>query len=196
VKVCNLNTVLYADNVNIHISEKNHKSLEKIVKHELNKSITGYVLTNYVSIIPKAVSCSWATTTMLINHPISKQSTLKYLVVIFDDKLNWKTQNEKLMTQLSKSCGMLFKLKHHTNISVLKSVYFALFHSHLLSRYTLLYNRTRLIRHRFNSSIRLIRHFFVGPGRIPIFCVDFRSSNSSICLIRHLFLYLRSVLFG
>jgi len=133
---------------------------------------------------------------MLINHPISKQSTLKYLVVIFDDKLNWKTQNEKLMTQLSKSCGMLFKLKHHTNISVLKSVYFALFHSDLLSRYTLLYSRTRLIRHRFNSSIRLIRHFFVGPSRIPIFCVDFRSSNSSICLIRHLFLYLRSVLFG
>jgi len=38
------------------------------------------------------------------------------------------------------------------------------------------YSRTRLI--------RLIRHFFVGPGRIPIFCVHFCSSNSpsSICL--------------
>jgi len=23
----------------------------------------------------------------------------------------------------------------------------------------------------FNLSIRLVRHFFVGPGRIPIFCV-------------------------
>ena len=38
---------------------------------------------------------------------------------------------EKLVTQLSKSCGMLFKLKHYANISVLKSVYFALFHSYL-----------------------------------------------------------------
>jgi len=35
------------------------------------------------------------------------------------------------VTQLSKSCGLFFKLKHCTNISVLKSIYFALFHSYL-----------------------------------------------------------------
>jgi len=69
-----------------------------------------------------------------INHyPISKQSSLKYLGVILDDKPNWKPQIEKLVTQFSKSCGMLFKLKHYTNISVLKSVYFALFHPYLTS---------------------------------------------------------------
>jgi len=43
---------------------------------------------------------------------------------------NCKPQIEKLLTQLSKSCGMLFKLKHYTSISVLKSVYFALFYSY------------------------------------------------------------------
>jgi len=53
------------------------------------------------------------------------------LCIILDDKLNWKPQIEKLVTQLSKSCGMLVKLKHCTKISVLKSVYFALFHSYL-----------------------------------------------------------------
>jgi len=47
----------------------------------------------------------------------------------------------------------------------------------------------------FNLSIRLMGYFFVGPGRIPIFCVHFCSSNSSICLFRHLFLSLGSVLF-
>jgi len=65
------------------------------------------------------------------HHPISKQSSLKYLGVKLDDKFNWKPQIEKLVTQLSKSCKSLFKLKHYTNISVLKSVYFALFHSYL-----------------------------------------------------------------
>jgi len=64
--------------------------------------------------------------------PISEQSSLKYLGVILD-KLNWKPQIEKMVTQLSKSCGMLFKLKHYTNISVLKSVYVALFHSYSYS---------------------------------------------------------------
>jgi len=34
-------------------------------------------------------------------------------------------------TQLSKSCGMLFKLNYYTNISLLKSVYFVLFNSYL-----------------------------------------------------------------
>jgi len=63
-------------------------------------------------------------------HPISRQSSLKYLGVILDDKLNCKLQIETLVTQLSKSYGMLFKLKHYTNNSVLKSVYFALFHSY------------------------------------------------------------------
>ena len=81
------------------------------------------------------------------NHPISNQNSLKYLGVIFDDKLNWKPQIEKLATQVSKSCGMLFKLKHDTNISVLKSVYFALFLFHYT--YSILYwgraNKTTLL---------------------------------------------------
>jgi len=43
------------------------------------------------------------------------------------------------------------------------------------------------------SSIYSIRYFFVGPDRIPIFCVHF---CSSIYSFRHLFLALRRVLFG
>jgi len=58
VKASNFNTVLYADDTKLHISGKNHEILEKTVNHELKKSITGFVLTNYVSIIPKAISCS------------------------------------------------------------------------------------------------------------------------------------------
>jgi len=71
----------------------------------------------------------------IYHHPISTQNSLKYLGVILGDKLCRKPQIEKLVTQLSKSCGMLFKLKHYTNISVLKSVYLALFHSNLTYSY-------------------------------------------------------------
>jgi len=42
---------------------------------------------------------------------------------------------KKLVKQLCKSCGMLYKLKHHTNISVLKAAYFALFIPILLTRH-------------------------------------------------------------
>jgi len=116
---------------------KKHEILEKTVNHELKKidhwvranklcinySKSNFMLMNNHKNINFSVSIN--------HHPISKQSSLKYLGVIRDDKLNWKPQIEKLVTQLSKSCGMLFKWKHYTNISDLKSVYFALFHSYL-----------------------------------------------------------------
>jgi len=137
VKASNYNTVLYADDINLHISGKKHEILEKTVNHELkiidhwvranklciNYSKSNFMLMNNHKNINFSVSIN--------HHSISKQSNLKYLGVILDDKINWKPQLEKMVTQLSKPCGMLFKLKHYTNISVLKSLYFALFHSYL-----------------------------------------------------------------
>jgi len=137
VKASNFNIVLYADDINLQISGKNHEILEKTVNHELKKidhwvranklcinySKSNFMLMNNYKNINFSVSIN--------HHPISKQSSLKYLGVILDDKPNWKPQIEKLVTQLSKSWGMLFKLLHYTNISVLESVYFALFHSYL-----------------------------------------------------------------
>jgi len=137
VKASNFNIVLYADDINLHISGKKHEILEKTINYELKKidhwvranklcikySKTNFMLMNNHKNINFSVSIN--------HHPISKQSSLKYLGVILDDKLNWKPQIEKLVTQLSTSCAMLFKLKHYTNISVFKSVYFALLHSYL-----------------------------------------------------------------
>jgi len=37
VKASNINTVLYADDINLHISGKNHEILEKTVNRELKK---------------------------------------------------------------------------------------------------------------------------------------------------------------
>jgi len=57
----------------------------------------------------------------LLNHqPISKQSSLKYLGIVLDD------------TQLEAS-NCKVQIKHYANISMLKSVYFAIFHSYLLN---------------------------------------------------------------
>jgi len=136
VKASNFNTILYTDDINLHISGKKHKTLEKTVNHELkkidhwvrvNKLCINYSQSNFM-IVNNRKNINFSVS--INHHPISKQSSLKYLGVILDDKLNWKPQIEKLVTQLSRSCGMLFKLKHYTNISVLKSVYFALFHSY------------------------------------------------------------------
>ena len=132
MKASNFDFVLHADDTHLHILGKKHKILEKVVRGQKvdhwdhanklysNDSKSSIMLMNNHNNINFSVS---------INHQ-PQQSISKYLGIILD-KLSWKPQTEKLLTQLSESCGMLFKLKHCTNISVLKSVYFALFLSYL-----------------------------------------------------------------
>jgi len=87
-----------------------------------------------------------------------------YLCIYLKTSHSYDTsQTEKLVTQLSKSCGMLCKLKHYTNTIVLKSVCFAIFHSY--SSYSILdwgrANRTTLLH-------RCTRGKFLGDANI--FC--------------------------
>jgi len=88
VKASNCNTVLYADDINLHISGKKHEILEKTVNHELKKidhwvrvnklcinySKSNFILMNNHKNINFSVSIN--------HHPISKQSSLKYVGVI------------------------------------------------------------------------------------------------------------------
>jgi len=141
VKASNFNAVLYANDINLHISGENHKILEKSYPrqwrsqpknlgeskmldfrritlfclekrisrhkmaifsktfggprslwppldtpmiHELKTLITGFVLTNYVSIIPKAIPCSWTTIAILILQFQSPNIKTKQL------KISWR----------------------------------------------------------------------------------------------------------
>jgi len=56
---------------------------------------------------------------------------MKYLGIILDNKLIWKPHIVKLTTQISKSCGILSKLRHYTTQPVLKAVYNAVIHPYL-----------------------------------------------------------------
>ena len=46
------------------------------------------------------------------HHPVSKQRSLKYLGVILDNKLNWKPQIEKLVTQIFTHTSKTRHVKH------------------------------------------------------------------------------------
>jgi len=54
VKV-NFNTILYVDDIDFHISGKSHENLQSWLTMSSKKLITGFVLTNYVPIIPKVI---------------------------------------------------------------------------------------------------------------------------------------------
>ena len=65
-------------------------------------------------------------------HRITPKSTIKYLGLLIDENLNWKSQISKLKSKLTRAIGMLSKLRYCTPPKFLKTAYHALFGSHLL----------------------------------------------------------------
>ena len=53
----------------------------------------------------------------------------KYLGVHFDKHLTWNFQLSQIKTKLSRSCGLLAKLRYHVKKELLRAVYFAIFDS-------------------------------------------------------------------
>jgi len=95
------------------ISDSQHKRMIKIQSSPYNSSATA----SFKIIIN--------------NHNISHEDNLKYVGVLLNNKLSWKPHLQKVKTQLSRTCGVLSKLKHYTTLPVLKVVYKSLIHPYL-----------------------------------------------------------------
>ena len=57
---------------------------------------------------------------------IKRKNLLKFLGVMIDDNLTWKTHVELVENKISKSVGILFKSSRSLNSKSLRSIYFAL----------------------------------------------------------------------
>ena len=59
-------------------------------------------------------------------------SYVKYLVIHLDKYLDWSPHANHLSHKFVKANAMLCKLCHYVNEATIKSIYYAIFHSHLL----------------------------------------------------------------
>ncbi len=62
---------------------------------------------------------------------IFESPKIKYLGVILDPFLSWKHHISELAKTLNRAIGMIYKIRYNCTKSVLLSLYFSLFHSHL-----------------------------------------------------------------
>lgn len=70
--------------------------------------------------------------TLKLHHSkLFESSKINYLGLILDNKLNWKAHTTELSKKLSRAVGLLYKIKNLCPASVLRSLYFSLFNSHL-----------------------------------------------------------------
>ena len=62
---------------------------------------------------------------------IFQSSYIKYLGVLLDSYLNWKSHTTLLSAKLARANGIISKLRHYVSTKTLINIYFALFNSHL-----------------------------------------------------------------
>ena len=67
----------------------------------------------------------------LSHKRLSPTDSVIYLGVKIDGNLSWKSHIDYLSVKLSRANGLLFKIRNFVNSSILRTIYFAIFESHL-----------------------------------------------------------------
>jgi len=138
IKHCS--TIHFADDTSLILKNKSLKQLKKYLNFDL-KNLSKWLKANMISLNTSK------TELLLFRHPnkninynvkakingklIKPSKFVKYLGVYIDPNLNWKYNTKILASKLSRAVGMLSKIRHYVNKKTLKSIYFAIFDSHL-----------------------------------------------------------------
>ena len=97
-----------------------------ILKLSLNLQKTNYILfSNSVDILPGEVAFN--------NNPIERVTSKEILRIYIDEKLNWKTQMDKLSKVVSKNTGVIYQLRSCIPQEVLFILYSTLILSYILN---------------------------------------------------------------
>ena len=131
---------LFADDTSIYYPSRNLSDIESLVNTEL-KSFANWMKANRLSI-------STSKTNFILFHSpknkprktlnvkiggnaINEVQSVKYLGVEFDSNLTWKPHISQLSLKLSKTVGVLSKIRYFVNSDVLVMLYYALIFSFL-----------------------------------------------------------------
>ena len=74
---------------------------------------------------------SWHFDIRIEKTNIEQVNEIKYLGVIFNDKLSWKSHIQHVCSKLSNGSWALLKLRNYVDTTTLKTVYYALIYSYL-----------------------------------------------------------------
>ena len=130
----------FADDTNLLIYDKSLKSLQKKVNIDLkllchwlnsNKISLNAKKTEYILFRQKQKIINFNLKLKLNGKMLFPSNYLKYLGIFLDEHLNWKKHTDILSSKLRRANGALSKLRHFVPPGTLKSVYYAIFDSHL-----------------------------------------------------------------
>ena len=130
----------FADDTNLLFSDKSPNVIKKTMNKELallfdwlcaNRLSLNVGKTEFIIFRPPKMKLENRVVLTLNHKQIFESRKIKYLGLLMDDRLTWKFHINELCKKLNRSVGMLFKLRHLCPSSVLKSLYFSIFNSHM-----------------------------------------------------------------
>ena len=132
---------LFADDTNILYADKNLRSLELIVNQELcklhdwltaNKLTLNIKKSNFVIFSPAQRKYTYQPKIMIFDNEQNKNAALeckefiKYLGILIDSHLTWKHHVDHIVIKISRTIGLISKLRHfvpkHTLINIYRSL--------------------------------------------------------------------------
>ena len=130
----------FADDTNILCRHKSLRKINQRINFDL-KNIVEWLRVNRIALNTNKTETVLFRTprkqiTRKMNFRISGQkielkSTAKYLGLVIEEFLNWKTQYTILRRKLERSVGLLAKLRYFVSANPLRTVYYAIFDSYL-----------------------------------------------------------------
>ena len=131
----------FADDTNILYKNHSLKKINQRINFDL-KNIVEWLRANRIALNTSKTEIVLFRTprkpiTRKISFRISGQkikpkSSAKYLGLIIDEFLNWKTHYTILRSKLERSIGLLAKLRYYVSPNLLRTVYYAIFDSYLM----------------------------------------------------------------
>ena len=125
---------LFADDTNIYLDSYDLKNLEKSINKELKKLYEWLCInrlslniskTNFV-LFPPPNKPKQNVTILIDKKAIKEERYVKYLGLLIDSQLTFKNHIDELKKKISRSIGVLCKLKPYINSKLLLNVYYAI----------------------------------------------------------------------
>ena len=130
----------FADDTNLLTISNSIKKLSRQVNCDL-RSLTNWLKANKIALnIKKTEFILFKKPSAVINDfpfvkmdgkKISPSRQIKYLGIYIDENLSWKYHITQLSNKLCRANGMLSKIRHFVTPSLLKTIYHAIFSSHM-----------------------------------------------------------------
>ena len=131
---------LFADDTNIYYEADTLEKIEFTMNKELKKLHTWLIVnrlslniakTNFVIFHPYNKPLNKKITIKIYKNAISEKDHVKYLGILIDSTLTWRTHIDNLSSKLSKNIGLLYKIRPYIDTKLMKTLYYSLIYSHL-----------------------------------------------------------------